>query len=494
MSADTLEEIKTASSELSNLTASAKKMLTTFDARIRTLAEHKQLVSELSNTILRLKKEPNSKADTSLIKLILSRIKNDILPPFALVNPQIADIITYTLSKVREKEIIDIEQIGQATKGIASEIAKKRLLELQNKFTEHIKKIGKDITLAEHLNQIITLANQHARKQQELIAQEYRLIKNTENTINSQNDHNYDSIAHEWNLFIEELDGALKEENNTIIKQIDFLFEEDHSVASKIKQRLKGINWIGKRRPTNEEIIAAATRITEADIAEDLETLTTSHEISEYISAMMREAHNLTPEARRYLSVQGEIKAKEAQEKERNLTKHATRDALTGLLNRRAILELIEKEIAKSQRTPKTFSVLYTDIDHFKKFNDNYGHAIGDAVLRHVANVMQKNVRASDFVGRLGGEEFCVFMPDTDKEGAARVAEKIREAIQISSKALMDGINTQTTTKNTINQITISTGVSTYPEDGILTDQIFKEADTRLYKAKESGRNRVITA
>jgi len=494
MSAEIIEETEQAEGFLTELTASAKKMLTTFNARIRTLARHKQLVNELNNAILRLKENPDSKADTSLVRLILSRIKSEVLPPFALVNPRIADIITYQLGKVQEEEITDIEQIKHAVKTTNSEIAKKRLSKLEQKFKEHIKKTGEEITFTEHVKKITELANQQAKKQQELINKEYQLILETEQLIGSHKDWNYDSIAHEWKILIEETDSLLKEENYSIIKQIDYLFEEDHSVASKIKQRLKILEWLGKRRPTHEEISAAATRINEADIAEDLETLTTHSEIHEYVAAMMNEAHMLTPEARRYLSVQGELKAKEAEERERNLTKLATRDSLTGALNRRAILELIEKETAKSQRTPKIFSFLYIDIDHFKKFNDTYGHATGDAVLRYVVNTIQKNVRASDFVGRLGGEELCVFMPETNKEGAARVAEKIRDTIQVASRALMDGINSQQKTQEQIKEITISTGISTFPEDGISSKEIIDAADGRLYKAKKSGRNKVISS
>jgi diguanylate cyclase (GGDEF)-like protein len=492
MSTEVLEAKQT-EGQLSELTASARKMLTTFNARIRTLARHKQLVKELHDAILHLKENPDSKANTMLVRLILSRIKTEVLPPFALINPKIADIITYRLEKVREEEITDIEQIKQATKGIGSEPAKKRLSQLEQNFGEHIKKTGKDITFTEHIKNTITLANEHAKKQQELINKEYQLILETEQLIGAQKDWNYDSVAHEWKILIEETDSLLKEENDNIIKQIDFLFEQDHSVASKIKQRLNILEWLGKRRPTHEEISAAATKISEADIAEDLETLTTHSEIHEYVAAMMNEAHMLTPEARRYLSVQGELKAKEADERERNLTKLATRDSLTGALNRRAILELLDKEISKSQRTPKIFSFLYIDIDHFKKFNDTYGHAIGDAVLKHVVNIIQRNVRASDFAGRLGGEELCVFMPDTDKEGATRVAEKIRSAIEFASRALMDGINTQQPVNEPIKEVTISTGVSTYPEDGTTAQETIDVADGRLYKAKKSGRNKTIS-
>lgn len=492
MSTETAEETRQAEGQFSELTASARKMLTTFDARIRTLARHKQLVNELISAILRLKENPDSKADTMLVRLILSRIKTEVLPPFALLNPQIADIITYRLGKVREEEITDIDQIKKSIEKTASPLAKKRLYELEKKFEKHIFKTGKELNFTEHLKRIAELANNHAKKQQELIQREYSLIIETEKIKDYQHENRYDSLAHEWKVLIEELDNLLKEENENIIRQADFLYDEDHSVASKIKQRLASLRWIGQRRPTHEEITAAAAKISEADIAEDLETLTTHGEIHEYVAAMMLEAHNLTPEARKYLSIQGEIKAKEAEERERNLTKLATRDSLTGALNRRSTLELMEKEISKARRTPKIFSFLYIDIDHFKKFNDTYGHSIGDAVLRHTVNTIQKNVRTSDFVGRLGGEELCVFMPDTNKEGAVRVAEKIRDAVQVASKALMDGINSQTP-NNEITEVTISTGVSTFPEDGQTAQEIIDVADGRLYKAKKSGRNKVIS-
>ena len=119
------------------------------------------------------------------------------------------------------------------------------------------------------------------------------------------------------------------------------------------------------------------------------------------------------------------------------------------------------------------------DLDHFKQVNDRFGHGVGDDVLAAVGNVLPSVLRASDFAGRYGGEEFLILMPDTDSEGALEAAEKLRAAIQAIDLPQVD------------RPITASLGVASYPTDALESDTLVRMADRALYSAKGAGRNRV---
>ncbi len=160
----------------------------------------------------------------------------------------------------------------------------------------------------------------------------------------------------------------------------------------------------------------------------------------------------------------------------------AARDPLTGVFNRGAILELLQRELARSEREGVSIGVIIADLDHFKRVNDTYGHQVGDAVLCEAVNRIKAAVRAYDFVGRYGGEEFLVFSPKCDLRAAVQQAERIREYIArepvIAPPATV--------------QITASFGVCASEAD-VQNDftTLIKAADAALYRAKERGRNRV---
>lgn len=149
-------------------------------------------------------------------------------------------------------------------------------------------------------------------------------------------------------------------------------------------------------------------------------------------------------------------------------------DELTSVANRRHLTQKLEEEVARSSRTGHLFALLMIDLDHFKEVNDKHGHQTGDEVLKQCAAALQQTARATDFVGRYGGEEFCVVLPETAPSGARRVAEKLREAV----KALPDPVPT------------ISVGVAFWEPRSSVAD-LLRRADAALYKAKEAGRDRV---
>lgn len=162
--------------------------------------------------------------------------------------------------------------------------------------------------------------------------------------------------------------------------------------------------------------------------------------------------------------------------------KLATTDGLTDLYNHRYFQEQIRHQIEQSKRYESDFSLIIIDIDFFKKFNDNFGHQSGDAVLRQVAQTLKKNVRATDIVCRYGGEEMSIILPNTSKEEAMTTAQKICEIVASKKFKLANGKETN---------VTISLGVSTYPKDGSDAPSVIESADKKLYEAKNSGRNQV---
>lgn len=168
---------------------------------------------------------------------------------------------------------------------------------------------------------------------------------------------------------------------------------------------------------------------------------------------------------------------REVAERTRELNRLATADPLTGLANRRPLLERIDSEIARCARYGGSFSLLFIDIDKFKSINDTHGHAAGDIALRDVAGVIKGAVRKTDFVGRIGGEEFVVLLIKTSESHACHVAETICKAVE---RHHFDELPTA---------ITVSIGVSAYKQ-GDLGDALLARADLAMLQAKHNGRNR----
>lgn len=157
----------------------------------------------------------------------------------------------------------------------------------------------------------------------------------------------------------------------------------------------------------------------------------------------------------------------------------ASTDALTGLPNKRAVGETMKRMFAQASRTESPFTVVLIDLDHFKEVNDRHGHPVGDQVLANVGAILRDTLRAGDFAGRNGGEEFALLLPSTDTHGGLELAERLRAALAEAVHAGLD------------DPVTASIGLATYPEHAGSLDRIERLADAALYTAKRSGRNRV---
>jgi diguanylate cyclase (GGDEF)-like protein len=199
--------------------------------------------------------------------------------------------------------------------------------------------------------------------------------------------------------------------------------------------------------------------------------------------AELREKSRLLEDQARHLrvlntSLAHEVEARKALEVE--LRVQATTDPLTGVYNRRRFLELGEYELARDQRHPRGLSLLALDLDHFKQVNDTYGHAAGDATLVRFVQACSANLRAMDTIGRTGGEEFSVLLPETPLDAAMALAEKIRREVQDCSMQAPDGAF----------RVTVSIGAAQLEAEENF-QALMARADLLLYGAKHAGRNRV---
>jgi diguanylate cyclase (GGDEF)-like protein len=167
------------------------------------------------------------------------------------------------------------------------------------------------------------------------------------------------------------------------------------------------------------------------------------------------------------------------------LQHQSIRDPLTGLFNRRYMEESLAREIHRVERKQQPLGIIMLDVDHFKQFNDTFGHEAGDEVLREVGLFLQKYIRDADIACRYGGEEFMLILPDTPLEVIQQRAEQLREDIkhlQVQHR------------HQYLSKIAFSVGVACFPKHGLTADAVIHAADTALYRAKAAGRDRVVTA
>jgi diguanylate cyclase (GGDEF)-like protein/PAS domain S-box-containing protein len=167
-----------------------------------------------------------------------------------------------------------------------------------------------------------------------------------------------------------------------------------------------------------------------------------------------------------------------------SLARQSIQDTQSGLYNRRFMEESLQREILRAERKKTPIGIIMGDLDHFKKFNDDYGHAAGDKIITQVGRVLKDKFRGSDIACRYGGEEFLIILPETSLEDTFKRAEALREEIKKMEMVFQGQI---------LGVVTMSMGVASYPEKGTRLDELLRVADTALYKAKQEGRDRVVS-
>ena len=224
-----------------------------------------------------------------------------------------------------------------------------------------------------------------------------------------------------------------------------------------------------------DRLAEAAAEVAAGDMDVDLPEAAAGGEVG-YLTGVFNHMVARLRDGRRELDRIHEQLRKQNEE----LEQLSTTDSLTGLANHRSLMQTIEEQENRFRRDKRGFSVLVADVDHFKQYNDAFGHPAGDEVLKTVADIMRESVRSVDCVARYGGEEFVVLLPDTSAFDALEVAEHIRA--RVAAKVF------------TGRKITLSIGVSEFPTDGDNGEAVIAVADEALYQAKREGRDRAIRA
>ncbi len=211
--------------------------------------------------------------------------------------------------------------------------------------------------------------------------------------------------------------------------------------------------------------------------------LTTAYRMAGLLRVESLQSDAYTSDDLRLLSIVGDLVAsslENARLAER--TEELARiDELTGLYVHRHFQERLQQELARAQRNRTPLSLLMADIDHFKTYNDRYGHIAGDLVLKQMARILKEDLSLEETICRYGGEEFSIILPQRGKEEALGVAEELRRRVEGQPFAL----------RRETTHVTISIGVATFPEDGWVKDELLKRVDDAMYRAKREGRNRV---
>lgn len=263
-------------------------------------------------------------------------------------------------------------------------------------------------------------------------------------------------------------------------------FVQDNQALEKIREELRQVVTTiqGEVQRSGEELHGFSSELTR--FSDVLDASATPEQMASAVQRMISGTQSALNTQNLFFSHMTEL-AEETESLRKELLQireESLTDALTGIANRRAFDLELQDCMTEAEAQHSALCLLLIDIDHFKKFNDTYGHLIGDKVLRFVASTLKRCVKGQDIAARYGGEEFAVILPNTSQVGAKVIAEQIRKAI--SAKELSDK-----TRDENYGKITASIGISEFRFNEVPGDLI-KRSDEALYKAKETGRNRVV--
>ena len=502
-----IKTIQQAFSTLQKLTKKEKDILADFERRIGILYKHKILVRKITKDLANLKKKEELKPKKFKSKKELESIEKSESTRKSVLKhiEQLASAIhtafyslklPESLENLPEKDILIIQD------EINKEVQLFEFFKTTN--TEAAKRI------TEQLKKILVVD----KTETDLITEFENRIKGFKKILNSQ----YSNIKAELDL-LSEMQQKISEDEiipteidswdfslNNCHKNIRRLLKSEkdliHDSMYKLIKGTRRASRLGKR-------LSEKKGVTIKDVKQDIQTFNKPEEYTFYYSSLIKSGM-LSENVKKFLD-KGVYFSSIAEEKKsfkiKSLTKFAFIDELTQLNNRhyfkKEVKKIMEYEIRSN--IPISFSLLIIDIDFFKKFNDTYGHDIGDIVLKEVAGYIKSIAkRDSDLTIRWGGEEFVVLLNNTNKRTAMKMVEKLRSITQIKSQMLMnEDINPKYAVKEKISEITISIGMVMYPQDirkdlpknykpKKIIDILIKKADERLYSAKARGRNQIV--
>ena len=255
------------------------------------------------------------------------------------------------------------------------------------------------------------------------------------------------------------------------------------AVSKRISKNIENVNSVIEQASTNATSYSGSLAEAETKFGTDLDP----EALRAMTAELIRQTHQMR-EANAELETKLDASRADIEMLKRDLDdvqRETMTDALTKISNRKCFDMEIERAIEDAVEFKHSLALVMIDIDHFKKFNDTYGHQIGDQVLRLVAMTLRAHTKGQDLAARYGGEEFVIILPDTNVDGAHALCEKIRKAVQ--AKELL-----RKSTNEKLGRITASFGISIF-RDGDNSTSLIERADKALYAAKENGRNQVIS-
>ncbi|MCF6249321.1 MAG: GGDEF domain-containing protein, partial [Desulfobacula sp.] len=223
------------------------------------------------------------------------------------------------------------------------------------------------------------------------------------------------------------------------------------------------------------------------DLAVQVSEANDYNEIKTIVDQMLVETKSLVNSGKR-LQTRMKISSEDLKQLQKELEKsqqEAQTDNLTNLINRRGLEKKFELERIRARQNAAPFSIIFIDIDHFKKVNDTFGHLVGDSLLKSIAKLLQSQLRKNDIAARFGGEEFLILLPETGIEGAKAVGQKIRGALSTKEWKIKD-------TGKSMGKVTVSMGIALYKFNES-EKALIKRADDALYLAKQNGRDKIVS-
>ncbi len=508
MSIKTIQQVF---SGLKKLTKKEKNALADFERRIGILYRHKKQVREIVKELGNLKKQLGNRfKDKEKLSSARDSVLDNINKLLSALNtafsslkiPEIIEDLTKEEETAIQKEIDEELHIYKSLRDMDTNAANKLVQQLAKIVA--LEKTERD--LVSEFEKRINDFRKILASQAETVRAELELLRDIKDKINEDKIISTDIDSWCFNLqnHHKNIERLLKAEKEVI-----------HEPLYKLVRDTRRATRLGKR-------YSKESAITIDDIKQDIQTFSKPEEYTFYYSSL-RTSGMLPDKAAKFLDkamYRAGIAGEEKSFAVKVLKKLAFTDQLTKLNNRYYFKKRIKEILDTAIRTkePLYFTLLIMDIDHFKKFNDTYGHDIGDDVLKNVAAYIRSVAkRESDIVIRWGGEEFVVLLRPTKEEMAKLnkatakaisidMANRIRKTVEEQSLALMEEINARQKVKpiEPIPNITISIGLAMYPEDiierlrldpkkiKIVTDILLKRADRRLYKAKKAGRNCIV--
>ena len=446
--------------EIRSLSARERTIIGSFETRIRFLYDHRKQLKSIARHLKDGKTQKAHGEAHALADRLAETFASLELPEdcFKQARKALEDESEYT--RTFDEYIKDLP--GKVPKRVHNDLA--RILAMEEEEEE----------LIDAFRENLSLFREHMQLLRERVAAEIRMLRGS-----------LDKVTPKHLTYYE--------------RQVEKILKEEKELIHEPMERLAGKANRGKRL---SDKLKGREQIGEDDIKKDLKTFSRPDEALKYQKAVLKHT-GLTPRARRFLE-KIDVVAFASMQKQfynsRKFWKMAFLDQLTRIHNRRHIIRHMRRIIADTDRSQGHFSVLMLDIDHFKSFNDIYGHEVGDAVLQKVAQLLQEAVRENDIALRWGGEEFLIVLNKTDKHQGITTAERIRERIEQGTKDLMKDVNAATGEVHRTS-VTVSIGVATYPDDHThekerrpvdILKELREKADDRLYRAKKSGRNRVV--